>query len=981
MADPNQMNTDILVKMLKELQKQTNRYQDDDSNNRISRSRGGTAAISNRNIVNDFKRLEREVNYNVEAIRANRKTFGDLKKSIKDTIMPVSRMSKVFDDYRKNFQDYIRSNSDEFKKAANVTINELQRLATSGKSASGMLSSLKTMQDHFGKSLENFGDGLGNMDLQKNLEDKLKKMQEDQVLITDKIAKNKKSKKGTGDLEAEQTNLKNTIRDTSIQLEGIKKANEDYKDDYSKFINEVSNLHSQGIPILEGLNIDSIQYEKFMEAEHKDQEEIVKRLSKNIRGIAAGVVGFEGLLTQYKNVIAKSRQDLVSSAKRLAMTLATVSANQIIKDYNATKKFNVTSVSPFQAGNMGMSQEDLSTLIGQNKTFLRAAGGGDQNKLIDSGQFKELQNTAKMFGLYGKDAAEMAAKFGNFQMQIGGSIDPESIKAVMGDFKKLSDITDMTVDELMDFTQDLNKAGTITLLNAKYADKSEKDRQAAIRNEIDQRLRLNKFMGYSVDYLKQQQQLQTNARYGSVQEMLNKIVGAEIAGADVEKSDFGKSLSKSDLELLKASFNDLSLTGDNKVKGDELQQKYLASLGDETDKIAINAEKILNNGGTAIQAVTGGNAVANRVKLNLLSGLNSEKFGAANIQEQQRARNTRRSINNGQTLDTADIFGKNKGANLAQIKLEDVGAAGDDLTKTFNLLGESATTLKEKFLGLAGNPVGQASAALFDLAKNGLEFAAATRLMQAAGALNGAAGATVGINSTLSAIAATGIGGITSIVVSVLAAAAVGVAVGTLANSIYDSSAKSDFEALNDPSEKGSFSYMMKEIGDRLTFGVYTPNLTDEQRENSKQIWRDKADSRQTIDTLNALTKRGDTPTNNYDMARFLASPQGVKLLSHNSDASTLKDLGANDDVVNKINQQSIVSFMEQALDGRTDDEKTAIFAEMNENMKKLVDTAEKSLTAEEEARQKQEMSMKQKGAIIKAADERVDLVRRGVGF
>ena len=976
MADQNQVSIEILSKMLKEMQKQSARYKDDDITNRVTRSRTDGSTITNRNIVNDFKRLGREVNHNIQAIQNSRKTFSDLKTSLKDMILPVSRMSKIYDEYKKSFKDYTRGQSDEFKKAANVTLDQFQKMAASGKSVSSSLSSLKDMQGYFNKSIENFSDGISNIDLEKDLDKRARELKSKRLDVIGQISKNKNAKKGTGTLDAELSKIEEELSQTNTQIAGLNKTNTDYINEYGKFVKEANSLHEQGIPILEGMNAADIDYATFMNKSNKEQEEIVRKLGKNIGGIAAGVVGFEAVLKDYKSAIDSSRKNLISSAKQAAMVLATVSATQLVKDYNATKKYNVESISPFQAGNMGMSQEELSTLIGQNKTFLRVAGNGNQNAMIDSGAFKELQNNAKQFGVYGKDAAELAAKFGNMQIQLGGSVDPTSIKNVMDDFKKLSDITEMTVDELVDYTNELNKNGTITALNQKYAQKNEAEKQAAIREEINFRYKLNKYMGYSIEHLKEQQQLQTNERYADLTQSIRKMVAAEIALSDYKANGGIVTEEEENLFKLRATNNEGGLGAEDQKRAESIFQRVSTGLDDRL---------IAGQNQLAKDFKAGKNfnldPVANpKVMASLVSSLN-DNFVGTKLAESSTAARAAKGLNpDGTPIEDTTMFGKNGKTPLEEMKVEDIGAASDSLTKNFNRLGDATTTLREKFTGFAGNPLGQASGALLSLAKNGLEFAAATRLMQALGGGAGVARG-IGMGSSVGSLAmAGGVAGLVAIAGAVVVGLAAGGLIGSIINDLYENSdAKKNFEALHRPEEEGELFYMFNSMADRLSLGAFTPDLTEELRNKANQQWRDIAQSRQTIKTLNAISEKGGKDAQ-YNMFKYLATPEGTKLLSFNNDEDRLKDLGANDEV-KRIAANSISRFAEEAIAGRDSEEALKIFKSIDENMKVLTKDTVKANTANDLERKAKELQANAKGSILRAIEDQVQMTRTGVGW
>lgn len=989
----------LLQQIYNELKK-SNRYtKDDDLNNRISRSRSDSSIITNREIVNDFKRLEREINYNIAAMRKSRT---DILTSIKSFVVPVASMNRQFEQYKKNFQDYIRSNSKEFKDAANQTVDAFQDLIRNGKGFSSELSSLTRMQKYYSSTLHSFSDNLKNIKIEQTLENELPKMRKDRDEIQNRIEKNRKSKKSTTELEKELESLTDKIKETESQFSGIKKSNEEYKNNYKKFIGEVTFLHKKGIPVLSGIDKKFLDYETFMKSKNHEQEQILTRLTKNIKGISAGVSGFESLLNGYRTTIENSKKDFINASKRFIINLATVSANQLIRDYNATRKYNVTSIAPLQAANMGMSQEDLSTLIGQNKTFLRVAGQGDQNRLINSGEFKELQNVAKAFGVYGKDAADLAAKFGTLQTQIGGSVDPTSIKAVMQDFKKLSDITELTADELIDLTQELNRNGTITLLNAKNVNKTEQERQAAIRNEIDQRYRLNKYMGHSIEYLKQQQQLQTNARYASVEEIFKNIIGAEFSVSNYERIS-GNKLSDREKSLYSAFTSDQTAGFDAATR--EEAEKIFRRISLTTQQRAMSNQlrigEDIMGGDSFIKAAT--RNIEDRFMLQLQSQF-GEKFGSNILEEEATADRIAKGLSGIDYLQKSfmesPIFGKNSGLELLNIKFENVGKATDPLTQKFNALGESATTLKEKFSGIMSNPLGQAGGSLVGLGSSALNLLAASRLAKALGVtgkgLRGGSsligGGSIGAmaSTSVGSLATGGIAGLATLVSAVLGAGAVGAAVGTLAEktsrTFYEGSDKQRYiKATTD------LSTISGTIKDTLAqFGlIKTPNLTTNQLDSLEDRTKNIRNDKSTITLLDSYLKQYGDSTKNDQIAfvRLLTKENNIGLLDRIKDSDVgndyLKSLGASDELVKRISSSSIQNYIKDALalEGGSSDIAVQTLQEMNANIKKLTDKTVKDIDSKDERDKLGKINDIKRSQFIDSQLSRVELIRKSIGY
>ena len=250
-------------------------------------------------------------------------------------------------------------------------------------------------------------------------------------------------------------------------------------------------------------------------------------------------------------------------------------------------------------------------------------------------------------------------------------------------------------------------------------------------------------------------------------------------------------------------------------------------------------------------------------------------------------------------------------------------------------------------------------------------------------ALGGGAGVArgIGMGSSVGSLAmAGGVAGLVAIAGAVVVGLAAGGLIGSIINDLYENSdAKKNFEALHRPEEEGELFYMFNSMADRLSLGMFTPDLTEEQRNKANQQWRDIAQSRQTIKTLNAISEKGGKDAQ-YNMFKYLATPEGTKLLSFNNDEDRLKDLGANDEV-KRIAANSISKFAEEAIAGRDSEEALNIFKSIDENMKVLTKDTVKANTANDLERKAKELQANAKGSILRAIEDQVQMTRTGVGW
>lgn len=951
----------MLKNILSELKKGNEFNTQNDKILKISRSRKGSMITTN-DIVGDYKKLKREIESNITVMKDNTGFLRQFNKGIRDIFTPAASLNRTLKETSKQLRENIKHESDQFKKVSMSTFDVLKEMTLGGKQFTDELDKIVKTQDSFNQIMKEAEKAQKLTNRSQVIKKNLAELYAQRKELHDEALKNGKNN------SSELFELSKVIKKLNNESSTISKYMSDYKQKYSSFLNNIDDLQKSNINILTNSNRADLEFNEMFKKGNKKQKVIIEELANNMRAVNRALLGFESATFSYSKEHENAAKRFKDSSKAFIAAVAIGAVTRTLTDYQATTKYNVSSISPLQSGNMGMSQAELSTLIGENKEVLRLLGKGDQNAFIDSEQFKQLQNGAKMFGVAGKDAAELVGKISRLQLEMGQLISKESIRSQMDVFKKLSDTTNMTVDELIDFQSELNKSGFISTMTAQLANKSEKQRQELIADEIDKRYKLNKSLGMSNEQLKQRIQMETNSKYKDLASFIKQQIGGEIASDRYEQMT-GKKLSDEQRRLfaLEAS-NNLTLPASDPRKKEAMMQ---------VQEFQTAVQKALTQG--SLEAAKSGdfnNLYSDMIERQILGTFGVVANEQDNIESAANSNRVAKQIND-------NIFGKNAKKDLKQIDVNTVGASSDKLTTVFNGVGIAAQEVKEKFEGLSKSIFGGGIAAGVNLGASVINLLAASKgLSHLLGKGNMFQNAMQTLTSS-SSNAAKSIGGMASntsnfsrmfarIAPKLMKAGMVTGLVGEATSAFVDASEESKTNKgimLNTGNNIVKSLTSLTGVGQILkTFGV---DPTDYMKKNIENIDNTNFIYQQYDDLLKERINYFKQDPEKYAFGKFSSTDEKIAgiLNSGTYSDSKLKELGANDSVLQKL-KDSKSGYLDQyinpdmVMDGTNNDQILEILTEINKNTKVT------STTLVEES-QKNDRRFDERSALDKYIDDK----------
>lgn len=279
------------------------------------------------------------------------------------------------------------------------------------------------------------------------------------------------------------------------------------------------------IDLTDGLNaplkkfIDSIGSDKTLKMT-KLAAEGVEKAAEKFKGFnevtTTYMKGISDELQEGRRKLEKATDDMVSAiksgfAKDLAM-IPSIIGDRLRQGFESNEFM--------QAIRLGISPQELNKFRSDNRFMLGALGDfGKSVDLVADGTVTSWSEQYKKVGLIGSEAtALLDAQLKSAQRQ-GIRFDKEINARILHDARIFQQAYGGNITEasatLNDFMSDI---GTINRMNMAASDAE----RVAIREEITNRLVLNKQLGISIEFAKEQQRINNNIRYENVGDRFRK---------------------------------------------------------------------------------------------------------------------------------------------------------------------------------------------------------------------------------------------------------------------------------------------------------------------------------------------------------------------------------------------------------------------------------------------------------------------------
>jgi hypothetical protein len=552
----------------------------------------------------------------------------------------------------------------------------------------------------------------------------------------------------------------------------------------------------------------------------------VEMLGKAAKGSASTIDLHQKAINNEIQALGMAKGAISSATATITSALLSVAGalykagGMTVDNWNAQLKYNVLGSHYKQAAMNGMTDAQMSHMLGTNQQAIGMLTSGQKD--LSTHQLNEMGKVGRFMGLTGEEARQKVLTYRADISQTGSRASLDEMAKYAKDQKTMAAGLRMTTEELDAFNKSLSDSGTMAEMSFSMTKKSDDERLEAYRKDINAILYHGRMMGFSADAVKRQMEAgKDNPFRGLADSILGRVharletAGVAAMGITVpkdfdrlnrEKAEFGNMMNADDLGKLTNEKLDLSTQITKKMQ-------EAAARGDSAmmDKLRIYRQL----GGTEEGSVLGTDATKAAIQANATK---SSTVGIAN-----------------------DLFGKSATSimegmykTVEQTPIDKAAGAMDAYSTALGVFTENALQRgRELSNGLSGNPVGSmlgsfGQTALNIVAYKAIEKIGPSLIARGAGLLgiggSGAAAGTAGMEAGLfgSGAGITGTAGMAASIGSLVASTAVltGTAIASYkaTDAIYHSKTMSSGTAGEIETHVGPLGFLavMQDASDKL---------------------------------------------------------------------------------------------------------------------------------------------------------------------
>jgi hypothetical protein len=220
---------------------------------------------------------------------------------------------------------------------------------------------------------------------------------------------------------------------------------------------------------------------------------------------------------------------------------------------------------------LGVTSEALNTYRAQNRDMLSAMSGfrpGDN--LLQDGLLKNMQESYRRVGLTSQDALDLMSQNQRASYNTGRGFGASQNNNMIMDAQVIQQAFGGTIAEA---SAKMNDFATQVYNIQKFNSAQTKEEQEALNKELRARMLLTKYMGYDVEYLKQQDAMRQAAQFGDVTERVRAGVMGEVS-ANMLQRQFGWSDAEKEV-WSKSRRPGATLTNEEQMMTNRLQEQVV----------------------------------------------------------------------------------------------------------------------------------------------------------------------------------------------------------------------------------------------------------------------------------------------------------------------------------------------------------------------------------------------------------------------
>lgn len=418
---------------------------------------------------------------NLEELHKSMKSGGvSLADHFTKMIKNINPLNAAFDKLEDAIRESALTQTESYTKSAKSMLAYI-------KSVEGNVSSIKKVTSEYNELTDNLKDIVDNHD----------------TYIKDQVSFQKKLKK---------------IEDLRLKLEG--------KDSNGKFI---GGGITGGRPLLDG------QLASYLRLAAKNPKiPITKAASAGVSNMIQGQSAVNGVSESYLKEMTTKMKAANDNFIAATTNLAKAIGAGLLKDVGTLPSFITNRIKQgfasnefMQAFSLGVSAQELNDMRSANRDVFNALQGfSSQVDLVKDGTLAEWADQSKKVGLIGKEALVFTQNMMRSAYDTGRKFDTELNNKLTRDAQVIQQAFGGSIEESAKMIQDYS--GTMYNVS-RFAMAGNKQEEEVIQKELTMRMLHTKYMGFELEYMKQQQQMQHNSAMGDIVDRFRSGIMSEVS--------------------------------------------------------------------------------------------------------------------------------------------------------------------------------------------------------------------------------------------------------------------------------------------------------------------------------------------------------------------------------------------------------------------------------------------------------------------
>lgn len=239
---------------------------------------------------------------------------------------------------------------------------------------------------------------------------------------------------------------------------------------------------------------------------------------------------FKDVGDSVKKATEEFQRSIESTMKALGSAIAK-DAEKIPSYISSRLKYGFESNEFIDAFRMGMSSDELNQMRAANRDVINGVTGfGKYMEKDATDSLRAWSDNAKQVGLIGQEAAQFTSDWMRSAFQTGRTYNIELNRELTNQAQTLQQIFGGSIQESAKLIQDYS---TQVYNIAKFNRAQTAEQQAVLQKELTTRMLYTKYMGYDIEYMKQQEQMRHNAQFGDIADRIRGAVMGQISAQDL----------------------------------------------------------------------------------------------------------------------------------------------------------------------------------------------------------------------------------------------------------------------------------------------------------------------------------------------------------------------------------------------------------------------------------------------------------------